>query len=161
MWHFGVWVGEGVSTCAWNCLQLGVWPDQLEARGVPGEVPELGLAPGCGEAALGPLRSVSRSPHTGQTAGPGNGSAPAPQGPGWGLSPLPSPRSSTHTGQPADDSLGAPLLGGLAYRLWFRLLLPLEHPEDCALEEQGGRDWASALLSSSGPGTLTPCTAPP
>lgn len=110
MWHFGV--GKGVSTCVWNCLQLGVQPDQLEARGVPGEGPGLGLAPGCAGAAPGPLQSASRSPHTGQTAGPGSGSAPAQQRLGWGLSPLPSPRPPTHTGHTEDDSLGAPLLGG-------------------------------------------------
>ena len=105
-------MGEGVSTCACNCLQLGVQPGQLEVRGVPGGAPVLGLAPGCGEAAPGPLPSASRSPHIGQTAGPGSGSAPAQRGPGWGLSPLPSPRSPPHTGQLAGDSLGAPLLGG-------------------------------------------------
>lgn len=94
----------------WNCLQLGVEPDQLEGHGVPGEAPEPGLAPGCGEAVLSPLQSASHSPHTGQTAGPGNGSVLAQQDPGWGLSPLPSPRPPTHTGQPEDDSLGTPLL---------------------------------------------------
>lgn len=103
--------GRWVSTCVWNCLQLGMHPDQQEARGVPGEGPELGLVPGCGGAWLGPLRSVSHSPHTDQTTGPGNGSVPAQQAPGRGLSPPPGPRPPTHTGQPAGDSLGAPLLG--------------------------------------------------
>ena len=136
--------GRWVSTCVWNCLQLGVHPYQQEARGVPGEGPELGLVPGCGGAWPGPLRSASRSPHRDQTAGPGNGSVPAQQGPGRGLSPPPSPRPPTHIGQPADDSLGAPFLGGQAQRLWFRLLCPLvEHPEECALEGGGGRGWGS------------------
>lgn len=118
MWDLGL--GEGVSTCVWSCLQLGVQQDQLEARGVPGAAPELGLAPGYGEALPGPLQSACHSPRTGQTAGPGNGSAPAQQGPGWGLNPLPSSRPHTHKGQPADDSLGAPLLGwGARERLWL------------------------------------------
>lgn len=109
MWDFRV--GEGFSTCAWNCLQLAVQPDQLEARGVPGAAPGLGLAPGCGEALQGPLQLACHFPRTGRTTGPSNGSVPAQRGPSWGLSPLPSPRPHIYTGQLADDSLGAPLLG--------------------------------------------------
>lgn len=126
-------------------------PDQLEARGVPGAAPGLGLAPGCGEALQDPLQSVCHFPRIGRTTGPSNGSAPAQQGPSWGLSPLPSPRPHIYTGQLADDSLGAPLLGETGQRLWFQLLFPLEHSEDCALEEQGRRSGVPALLSSSGP----------
>lgn len=148
MWDFRV--GEGFSTCAWNCLQLAVQPDQLEARGVPGAAPGLGLAPGCGEALQGPLQLACHFPRTGRTTGPSNGSVPAQRGPSWGLSPLPSPRPHIYTGQLADDSLGAPLLGETGQRLWFQLLFPPEHSEDCALEEQGRRGGVPAL-SSSGP----------
>lgn len=90
-------------------------PAQLEARGVPDGAPGLGLVLGCGEAEPGPLQSVSHSLHIDQTAGPGSGSVLVGLGPGLGLSLLPSPRPPPHTGQPADDALGAPSLG-----LWAR-----------------------------------------
>lgn len=103
----------------WRCLSLGVQAGQLEAHAVPGAAPELGLAPGCGEAWPGPLRSACHSPRTGRTAGPGNGSAPAQRGPGWGPTPRPSSRPHTHIGPPAGDWLGASSWGGTGKRLWL------------------------------------------
>lgn len=92
-----LWVGgDGLSTCVWNCLQLGMHPDQQEARGVPGEGPEL-PSPRLWRSLARPLRSVSHSPHTDQTTGPGNGSAPAQQAPGRGLSPPPPAQGHPHT----------------------------------------------------------------
>lgn len=155
------WAGEGVSTYVCRCLARGVQAGQLEARAVPGAAPALGRAPGCGGAWPGHPRSACRSPRTGQTAGPGSGSAPAPQGPGWGPSPLPSSRPHTHTSQPAGDSSGAPWLGGTGQRLWFQLLVPPEHAEDGALEGQGGRVAAPALLLGSGPEGTPPSSRSP
>lgn len=154
-------MGEGVSTCGWNSLQQGLQCGPREARRVPGAAPEPGPAPDCAEAWRGPLQTACRSPRTGQTAGPGNGSAPAQQGPGQGLSPLPSPRLRTHIWPPADDSLGAPLSGGAGQGLWIQLLFPLQHPEDCALEEQGGRVSAPARLLSAGPAETPRAQAAP
>jgi hypothetical protein len=94
-----------------------VQPAQLEAHGVPDGAPGLGLVLGCGEAAPGPLQSVSRSLHIDQTTGPGSGSVPVQLGPGLGRSLLPSPRPPPHIGQSADDVLGAPSLG-----LWLEAL---------------------------------------